>query len=153
MREQLKAVSQEFGIPLEDWLDLSSRINLNSNPLPYMPSNVRQRLPERNDGLAQTVKDLTGQRSLRLVELLEEMIFNKPLINGGVYFNTTNQHVHSTKQFAYFEHPRALFIYQQLAKQGVLVRPFNNPPVLCFGLPADEKGWQYLVGALNRIKL
>ena len=100
-----------------------------------------------------TPSELLPRQIEDLVELLEEMIFNKPLMNGGVYFNTTNQHVHSTKQHAYFEHPRALFIYQQLEKQDVLVQLFNNPPMLRFNLPTVEKDWRNLVDILNRITL
>ncbi len=98
-------------------------------------------------------REALPQQSDRLVKLLEEMIFNRPLINGGVYFNTTNQHVHSITLFAYFEHPRAAFIYQQLAQYGVLVRLFGNPPALRFGLPANEAAWKMLTDSLNNISL
>jgi len=101
----------------------------------------------------QIQRKLLPQQSARLVKLLEEMIFTKPLINGGVYFNTTNQHVHTTALFAYFEHPRAQIIYQQLAQQGVLIRLFESPPALRFGLPTGEPQWKKLADALDAVRL
>ena len=89
--------------------------------------------------------------SQRLVKLVEELIFTKPLMSGGVYFNTTNQHVQYTALFIYFEHPKAKIIYQQLAEQEILVRLFEMPPALRFGLPANEQQWQKLANALNTI--
>ncbi|MEE9445611.1 MAG: hypothetical protein V3V19_08090 [Cocleimonas sp.] len=102
---------------------------------------------------ALTTPEALPKHAKRLVELLEEMIFTKPLMSGGVYFNTTNQHVHATALFAYFEHPRANIIYQQLAAQGVLVRLFDEPPALRFGFPATEPEWKKLTAALDAIKL
>ena len=96
-------------------------------------------------------RELLPKHSQRLVELLEEELFNKPLMNGGVYFNTTNQHVHCTALFAYFEHPKSKLIYQRLAEQGVLVRLFETSPALRFGLPANEQQWRKLTHALNAI--
>ena len=93
------------------------------------------------------------QKSQRLVELLEDLVFTKPLITGGVYFNTTNAHVFNTPLFAYFEHPRAKVIHQQLAQQGILTRLFSQPPALRFGLPANETAWQTLAQGLDSLKL
>ena len=91
--------------------------------------------------------------SQRLLMLLEEYIFTKPLQTGGVYFNTTNEHVLNTHLFAYFQHPRAKYIHEQLAQQGVLIRLFEDQPALRFGLPANEKEWEKLTHALDKIKL
>ena len=89
----------------------------------------------------------------RLVKLLEEYIFTKPLQTGGVYFNTTNEHVLNTHLFAYFQHPRAKHIHEQLAQQGLLTRLFEDQPALRFGLPANKKEWQRLTVALDAIRL
>ncbi len=105
----------------------------------------------QNKDWQQAQQNTLPKQAERLVELLEEIIFNKPLLNGGVYFNTTNQHVQATAFFAYFEHPRAEIIYQQLAERGVLVRFFPQPPALRFGLPANEKEWLNLAEQLHFI--
>ncbi len=91
-------------------------------------------------------------QSKRLEDLLEKMIFTKPLETGGVYFNTTNNHVQRTALFAFFLHPSAKKIHRQLAKQGILTRFFNFP-ALRFGLPTDENEWQRLEYALDNLKL
>jgi cobalamin biosynthetic protein CobC len=72
---------------------------------------------------------------------------------GGVYFNTTNEHVLNTPLFAYFQHPRAKYIHQQLAQQGVLTRLFEDQPALRFGLPANKQEWDKFALALDTIKL
>jgi len=91
-------------------------------------------------------------QSKRLEELLEALIFTKPLKTGGVYFNTTNNHVQRTALFAFFRHPFALRLHQQLAQQGILTRYFDCP-ALRLGLPADEQQWKKLEQALDGLKL
>lgn len=49
--------SQDYGIPLADWLDLSTGINPNGWPVPALDPECWQRLPERHDGLEQAAKD------------------------------------------------------------------------------------------------
>ena len=100
----------------------------------------------------QKQKALLPTESQRLEELLEELIFTKPCKSGGVYFNTTNDHVQRTSLFAFFKHPHAKNTHQQLAQQGVLTRYFDYP-ALRFGLPANEQEWQRLESTLDRLKL
>ncbi len=47
----LRQAVLEYGIPLADWLDLSTGINPNGWPVPAIPPQVWQRLPEDDDGL------------------------------------------------------------------------------------------------------
>lgn len=44
---------------------------------------------------------------------------------------------------------RAPQLYEHLANQGILLRHFEQPESLRFGLPADESGWQRLCTALE----
>ncbi|XKH02373.1 threonine-phosphate decarboxylase CobD [Marinobacter nauticus] len=53
-----------------------------------------------------------------------------------------------TELFRYLPHPDALAIYGSLARQGILVRLFEQPPALRFGLPGSETEWQRLAAAL-----
>ena len=55
--------------------------------------------------------------------------------------------------FQYCSHPAAAELYQALQAQGVLVRLFDEPAALRFGLPADEVGWEQLEHALKQLKL
>jgi len=49
-------------------------------------------------------------------------------------------------QWAHSRH--ATYLYEKLAYQGILVRLFNNPPSLRFGLPGNDLDWQRLDTAL-----
>lgn len=48
---RLRAAAQTYGIPLGDWLDLSTGINPATYPLPAPPPECWARLPEDGDGL------------------------------------------------------------------------------------------------------
>lgn len=70
----------------------------------------------------------------RLAALLRDSGFGEP---------------HGTALFQWVTTPRAEDWYRQLARQAVLVRLFDAPASLRFGLPADEAGWQHLQAALR----
>lgn len=48
---KLRAAAQRYGIPLADWLDLSTGINPQPYPIPPIDPACWQRLPEDDDGL------------------------------------------------------------------------------------------------------
>ncbi len=48
---QLRKAAAHYGIPLSDWLDLSTGINPNAWPVPTLPPTIWSRLPEDDDGL------------------------------------------------------------------------------------------------------
>lgn len=49
---RLRRAAQQYAIPLADWVDLSTGINPFACPLPAVPTEAWQRLPEDDDGLA-----------------------------------------------------------------------------------------------------
>lgn len=53
--------------------------------------------------------------------------------------------------FVYCRHPDAARIAAALARQAVLVRCFEQPPALRFGLPGGEHQWRQLQQALSAI--
>ena len=53
---RLHRAAREYGIPLEDWLDLSTGISPFGWPVPAIPPLAWQRLPEDDDGLIDTAK-------------------------------------------------------------------------------------------------
>ncbi|TDT44417.1 L-threonine O-3-phosphate decarboxylase [Halospina denitrificans] len=57
---RLNEAAREWGIPLEEWLDLSTGINPRPWPVPAIPTKVWQRLPEDDDGLAATARQWAG---------------------------------------------------------------------------------------------
>ncbi len=48
---QLRAAARHWNIPLADWLDLSTGIAPWAYPVPALPEEIWQRLPENDDGL------------------------------------------------------------------------------------------------------
>jgi cobalamin biosynthetic protein CobC len=48
---RVRAAAHEYRIPLRNWLDLSTGINPQGWPVPAIPAEVWQRLPEDDDGL------------------------------------------------------------------------------------------------------
>lgn len=53
--------------------------------------------------------------------------------------------------FQWCRHPAAAAVHDALARRGILVRRFDDPPSLRFGLPPDEPGWVRLADALTAI--
>ena len=47
----LAAAANQYGIPIEKWLDLSTGINPNNYPIADIPASIWQKLPLDNDGL------------------------------------------------------------------------------------------------------
>ncbi|MDM8348827.1 threonine-phosphate decarboxylase CobD [Pseudomonas sp. sp1636] len=57
---RLRAAAQRFGIPLGDWLDLSTGLAPYGWPLPAIPAAAWTRLPELDDGLESAARDYYG---------------------------------------------------------------------------------------------
>ncbi len=61
---KLRAAARRHGIPLEQWLDLSTGINPNGWPVPAIPAAIWQRLPEDEDELAAVARNYYQATSL-----------------------------------------------------------------------------------------
>lgn len=57
----------------------------------------------------------------------------------------------ATDFFAWVKHPKARDIQDRLARNGILVRAFDDPPSLRFGLAGSDEAWNRLESALARI--
>lgn len=57
----------------------------------------------------------------------------------------------ATDFFAWVKHPKARDIQDRLARNGILVRAFNDPPSLRFGLAGSDEAWNRLESALEKI--
>ncbi len=94
---------------------------------------AKQALQDKNWHV-KTIEDLKCSRE-RLREMLIGSTYSP---NGG------------TALFQWVKHPNAKSISDAFAKQGILVRYFEEGvPSLRFGLPANEVQWQRLNNALN----
>jgi cobalamin biosynthetic protein CobC len=59
----LAMAAARFGIPINNWIDLSTGINPAQYPVPLVPASAWQRLPEDEDGLVQAACNYYGCRS------------------------------------------------------------------------------------------
>jgi cobalamin biosynthetic protein CobC len=57
-----------------------------------------------------------------------------------------------TALFQWLRHPQAAALHDALARRAILVRLFDAPAALRFGLPADEAQWQRLAAALRELE-
>lgn len=58
----------------------------------------------------------------------------------------------STALFATLTTQHAAELHEHLARAGILVRHFDQQPLLRFGLPGDDGAWQRLDSALTQWK-
>lgn len=77
---QLQAASQRYAIPLADWLDFSTGISPWIYPLPPVPPECWQRLPEANDGLEAAAAHYYASSALLAVSGSQEAIQRLPLL-------------------------------------------------------------------------
>ncbi len=75
---QLKQASQQYNIPVDQWLDLSTGISPFVYPLPAVPNTCWQRLPEQHDGLEASAAEYYGSSSLLPVAGSQEAIQGLP---------------------------------------------------------------------------
>ena len=61
---RLRRAAEAYGIPLVDWLDLSTGINPHGYPVPPVPADAWLRLPEEDDGLEAAAADYYGSAEL-----------------------------------------------------------------------------------------
>ena len=64
---KLRDAAEQYNIPLQQWLDLSTGINPNPWPIPAIPESAWARLPENNDGLLEVARHYYNAPSLLAV--------------------------------------------------------------------------------------
>lgn len=99
---KLRDAAQQFNIPLEQWLDLSTGINPHGYPASIVPAEVWGRLPEYDDGLEKAAADYYGSASLLPVAGSQAAIQTLPKILAGNRITllqpTYNEHPHAWRQ-------------------------------------------------------
>jgi cobalamin biosynthetic protein CobC len=122
---RLGVAARQYGIAREDWLDLSTGISPWPYPLPELPTEVWQRLPEDDDGLNNAAQSYYGTESLLMLPGSQTAIQWLPrlLPSGRVALHEP----------MYNEHPAAwraaghvCVAWNESADYAVLCRP-NNP--------------------------
>lgn len=77
---RLREAAVHFNIPLDDWLDLSTGINPEAWPVPPVPPEAWQRLPESDDGLEEAASAYYGNPNLLPVAGSQAAIQCLPLL-------------------------------------------------------------------------
>ena len=77
---RLRQAAQDYGIPLENWLDLSTGINPDTYPIPPIDPQSWQRLPEDNDGLEAAAAAYYGSDRLLALPGSQAAIQSLPLL-------------------------------------------------------------------------
>ncbi|MBV0933350.1 threonine-phosphate decarboxylase CobD [Marinobacterium sp. A346] len=88
----------------------------------------------------QSMRARLARQQARLQTLLSAMLGERGVV------------VSSTALFATVVTEQAARIAQRCARAGILVRRFEQPAALRFGLPEDEDAWQRLERVLNEIR-
>ena len=77
---RLHLAASQYGIPLAEWIDLSTGINPNGWPVPQLPANVWQRLPEEDDELISAARQYYQNDSLLAVAGSQAAIQTLPVL-------------------------------------------------------------------------
>ncbi len=99
---RLRAAARQYGIPLADWLDLSTGINPDGWPVPSIPAETWTRLPEDDDGLMEAARACYGARHLlpvagsqAAIQVLPRL---RPPCRVGVVAPGYAEHAHAWRQ-------------------------------------------------------
>ncbi len=96
---KLAQAAQRYGIPAQDWLDLSTGINPIGWPVPALPNEVWRRLPEDNDGLIDAARAYYGASHLLAVSGSQAAILALPTLRAsgrvGMLHPTYSEHAHA----------------------------------------------------------
>jgi cobalamin biosynthetic protein CobC len=96
---KLRAAARCYGIPLADWLDLSTGINPNGWPVPNVPTSMWSRLPEDDDELENAALVYYGTKAILPVAGSQAAIQALPRLRAfsrvGILYPSYNEHAHA----------------------------------------------------------
>ncbi|HRY15203.1 MAG: threonine-phosphate decarboxylase [Candidatus Competibacteraceae bacterium] len=134
----LRAAAAQYGIPLGDWLDLSTGIHPHGWSVPSVPATAWQRLPEREDGLEAAAATYYGTRHLLPVAGSQAAIQALPLLRKpgrmGVLHPSYAEHAHAWQRAGHVVETLTVMELETAVDRLdvlVLVHP-NNPTGLRF---------------------
>lgn len=110
---RLRQASIRYGVPLDQWLDFSTAINPQAWPVPALPAEVWQRLPEDDDALHAAASTYYGCDSLlpvpgtqAVIETLPRLLSRRRVWVPGVGYR---EHAH-----CWHKHGHCLQFYDEL---------------------------------------
>jgi len=110
---QLQQIAEQYKISVSDWLDLSTGIAPLSYPIPTIPSNVWQQLPQQSLGLITTAKQyyqcsqlIVTNGSQAIIKALPELYRQKNIASTHVYLPERGykEHAHAWRIAGYKLH-------------------------------------------------
>lgn len=130
---RLHRAAREYGIPLEEWLDLSTGISPFGWPAPAIPPCVWQRLPEDDDGLIDAAKAYYAAPHVLPVAgsqaALQALPFLRSRSRVGILSPGYAEHAHAWRTAGHDVDERpadSLFDHANAWDVVVLINP-NNP--------------------------
>ena len=130
---RLLRAAHEYGIPVEDWLDLSTGVSPFAWPVPPLPASVWHRLPEDDDGLIEVARAYYGHASLLPVAGSQAAIQALPALRGrsrvGVLDPGYAEHAHAWRRAGHEVQgasAESLLAHASSYDVVVLIHP-NNP--------------------------
>lgn len=134
---RLRRAAKAYGIPLADWLDLSTGINPQGYPVPPVPSSAWLRLPEDDDGLEAAAAQYYGSAELLPVAGSQAAIQALPAVLPGERVSVLAPAYAEHAQAWRARHAQAVSAEAMEAAVArsdivVLVQP-NNPTGVHFG--------------------
>ncbi len=142
---RLTAAAKRYGIPLEQWIDLSTGINPVGWPVPPIPAHPWLRLPEPDDTLEPVARQYYSTANLLPVAGSQQAIQALPLLRStgrvGMLQPAYNEHAHAWKRAG---HEVIAFSPEHIEEQIeqhidtldtlLLINP-NNPTGTRYSLP------------------
>jgi cobalamin biosynthetic protein CobC len=104
---QLNEIAEFYQIPKEQWLDLSTGISPISYPIPEIPQNIWQQLPQINEGLLTAATNYYGTKNISVTSGSQAVIARLP----SLYLQDTKKVASKIEvwlpKVGYKEHERA----------------------------------------------
>lgn len=145
--------AQHYGIPANQWLDLSTGINPNGWPVPNdLPASLWAQLPQDNDGLIATAHDYYQSDSLLTLAGSQAAIQTLPTLRSashvGVLSPAYAEHAHAWQQAGHtVMELEAEHITASLAELDVLIIINPNNPTGQFFSPQQLLEWHQTLSA------
>jgi adenosylcobyric acid synthase len=130
---RIRVAAQCYGIPEKNWLDLSTGINPNGWPVPAVPQEVWQRLPQDDDELTAAAQSYYGTTALLPVAGSQAAIQALPRLRApcrvAVVAPSYAEHAHAWRQHGHQVTPMSAAEILQVGDevQVVLIVNPNNP--------------------------